>query len=106
MKLHGEVFYNGVDCSAKKCAPPRQWDACLGLTYQNVKLVFLCLQSLDSNFRLILGRFSNIQGRTKRQGIRLSLSMAQTNPGVGSYAIFSGAKRFIELLVNVVNTLS
>ena len=38
-------------------------------------LIFLRLQSLDSNSSLISSIFSNDQGRTKRQVIRLFLSM-------------------------------
>ena len=62
-------------------------------------LVFLCLQSLDdSNSSLISSRFSNDRGRTKRQVIRLFLSMVWKKIiGEGFFAIFSCAKLFIEL---------
>ena len=61
-------------------------------------LVFLRLQTLDSNSSLIFSTFSNDQGRTKRQVIRLFLSMVWKKIiGEGFFAIFSCLKIFIEL---------
>ena len=73
-------------------------------SYHKAKLVFQCLHSLaPAYFSSYFTRFSSVHSYNTRHSCRLSLPKVKHNFGKNTF-IFSGAKLYNDLPLNLVNT--